>query len=156
MLQIGPLVHAARADRAARHAHGVAVARLFRHERAGRVAHVAQRKVHALERDLLAARQLVEIAHEVLGGMRARADDPETRAAALHGHGEPLFDQVEVLVQRAAEVRQARVVGGEIEFADGFDGCGGGHQADSFSGTADARRPRKDCGSAATTSTSTK
>ena len=98
------------------------------------------------------ARGFEQVAHHVFGRVRARAGDAEIRAAPFHRHGHAVFDEAQVFVERAAEIREPRVVGGhEIEFADGFDGSGSGHQFSqcrgatrcSCAGMTLTRRPRK-------------
>ena len=75
--------------------------------------------MHALERDLLAIRGLEQVAQQVFGGRAARSPgDAEVRAAALHRHAHAILDEAQVLVERAAQVRQPGVVRRhEIEFA---------------------------------------
>ena len=127
--EVVALVLATRADRAARHAHRGAVHGLVDAERSGHVARIAQREMHALERHVFLARGFEQIAHHVFGRVRARAGDAEIRAATFDRHGHAVFDEPQIFVERAAEVREPRVVRRhEIEFAGGFDGSGCGHQ----------------------------
>ena len=137
--EIVALVAAARADGAARHAHracvdglvGAAARRACRANRAAPGARVRARSLRCAD-------GVEQVAHQVFGGVRARAGDAETRAAALHGHAHAVLDEAQVFVERPAQVREPRVVRRhEIEFAGGFDWGGGGHQANHSTASGD-------------------
>ena len=75
------------------------------------------------------ARRLEQIAHHVLGRVRARC--PTMRKFAPRRFTDTrhaVFDEAQIFIERAAQIREPRVVGRhEIEFAHGFDGSGSGH-----------------------------
>ncbi len=85
---------------------------------AGPASRSLQREMHALGRDRFAARNVEELADDVFRGRRGpRADDAEIAAATADLHVQAVFEQAQVFIQRAAQVREARVVRGlEIEF----------------------------------------
>jgi hypothetical protein len=56
------------------------------------------------------------------------ADDAEGGAAAFDRDTHAIFDQANIFIERAAKIREPRIVGRhEIEFAGGFDGSGSRH-----------------------------
>ena len=55
-----------------------------------------------------------------------RADDPEVIASSADLHVQACFQQPQILIQRAAQIREPRIVGGlELEFSPGIPlvGC---------------------------------
>ena len=108
-----------------------------------------------------------QIAEHIFGGMRARAGDAEARAAPLHRHGHAVFDETQVFVERAAQVREARVVRRQrgrirarVRRERGWTSIALLQSHASLaarpSGATLARRPRSDCGRASMITTSTK
>ena len=121
------LVRAARADAAARHAHGDLVRGARR--RRGAVLHASRSRSARCTRSgvtCLVVREVEQLAQHVLRRLRrARAGDAEVAAAAADLHAEPLLDQAQVLVERTAQVGEARVVRRlELEFARSGWSCG--------------------------------
>ena len=135
MLEIVALVGAARADTAARHAHAV-LADVRVRRRSGFA--LAQCQVHARRRDLLLLREGEQLAQQVLGVHCLRAAHAERVAAAVNRDVEPALQQPQVLVERSAEIGEARVVGRrELEFPPRFGRC-------SRHGSAAGRGARRD------------
>jgi hypothetical protein len=85
--------------------------------------------VHALGSHRFERGHPEERAQRLLGAVRARAADAEVVAAAADLNIETHFEQAQIFIERPAQVRQARVVGGlEQEFAR----VGGGDSGHGF------------------------
>ena len=137
--EIFALVMAAGADAAARHAdaafRGVEIRRGFL---AGLA--LAQRQMHPLRRDFLFLGQCEQLLQHVLGAAGVGAEHPEVVATPPDLHVEARLEQSQVLIERATEVGESRIVRRlEIELAQRLGGryC--------------HRRPRRLCGNASVT-----
>ena len=74
--------------------------------------------MNTLRSDFLVFRQSNSSRKRVLGAFRMGADHAEIVAAPADLHIEARLEQTQILIQRAAQIREPRVVGRlEIEFA---------------------------------------
>jgi hypothetical protein len=76
-----------------------------------------QRQVDTLGCHFLIFRQVEQLSQSILGAFRMHADDTEIVAAPADLHLQTRFEQPQILIQRATQIREPRVVGrAEIEF----------------------------------------
>src|SRR5579883_239569 len=79
---------------------------------------LTERQMHALRCDFLVLGQSEELLQDIFRAAGARAEHPEVIAATADLHVETRLEQTEILIERATEVGQPRVVRRlEIEFA---------------------------------------
>ncbi len=84
---------------------------------------LAQRQMNALRRHLFGLRHFKQFAQRVFSGFGTYTGHTERVAATPDADIEPRLQQPQVLIQRAAKIRESGVVRGlELEFALGF-GC---------------------------------
>jgi len=80
-----------------------------------------QRQVDTLGSHFLIFRQVKQLSQSILGAFRKRADDAKIVAAPADFHIQARFEQPQILIQRATQIREPRVVGrAEIEFSMGL------------------------------------
>ncbi len=112
------------ADAAAHDAHGELI-RLGMRRRETGVA-LTERQVHAFRRNRFAARQVEQLVHQVFGHRGGGSEHAEVSAAAANLDIQPVFEQPQVFIERAAQIREPQVVRRlEVEFACGLFGVRG-------------------------------
>jgi hypothetical protein len=112
------LMRTAGADRAARHAHRPGFALPGRGWVRRRVLALAQREMRAFRRHALGPGELEQTLQDVLGGSRLGAADTERAAPAADLDAEAALEQLQVLIERPAQIGEACVVLGlEVELA---------------------------------------
>jgi hypothetical protein len=117
--KIVSLVSASRADTAAWHTYRVFMLLRVADDLPGLT--LLQRQVDTLGSHFLISRQVKQLSQSILGAFRKRADDAKIVAAPADLHIQARFEQPQILIQRATQIREPRVVGGlEIEFSLGF------------------------------------
>ena len=78
--------------------------------------------MHALWSDLFVFRQVKQLAQRIFSLLGIGAGDPKSIAAPTDPHVQPGFQQTQVFIERAAQIREASVVGGlELELSEGFN-----------------------------------
>jgi hypothetical protein len=114
MREIVALMGASRADTAARYPYRVVMLMRVADNLPGLA--LLQRQMHALGSDLLTLCQVKQLPQRIFRAFRMSADDTEIVPAAPDLNIQARFEQAQILIQRAAQIRQPGVVGGlEIE-----------------------------------------
>ena len=110
---------ASRADTAAWHSYGIFMLMRIANDLPGLT--LLQRQVDTLGSHFLIFRQVKQLSQSILGAFRKRADDTKIIATAADFHIQARFEQPQILIQRATQIREPRVIGrAEIEFSMGF------------------------------------
>ena len=105
---------ASRADTAARHPYRVVMLMRVADNLAGLA--LLQRQMHTLGSDFLTFCEVKQLPQRIFRAFRMSADDAEIVPAPPDLDIQARFEQAQILIQRAAQIRQPSVVGGlEIE-----------------------------------------
>ncbi len=110
------MVTASRADATTRHAHGVVVVIWISNDLSGLT--FLQGQVNTLRCHFLVFCQVKQLAQRVFGAFGMRADHAEIVAAPADLDIETGLEQTQILIERAAQIREPCVIGRlEIKFA---------------------------------------
>ena len=144
---------ASRADAAARHSHRVVMLMRVTDNLPGLA--LLQCEMNPFGSDFLLFCQVKQFPQGIFGAFRMGADDAEIVAAPADLYIQARFEQAQVLIQRAAQIRQPRVVGGlEIEFSLRLGPLRFEHWGDDWS-FQESSLPRSVCARSSVITTST-